>query len=202
VSGEIFDPEIHAVDKNGEPSLNKDGSFRKKRKDAGKGAAASAARPASPAGKAAADRREGYRKSVEGFAALPVTALSMADPVMGWAAGQLAPLWAEALADLAMEQPRLAVALERAGSLGAVGGLLGVGVLTVVQFGTLAGKVPDHVAAMVGAKSREDIERIIDQRATGLVRDRKAAEAEAEAAQRAAADAEHAAADHQYAEAV
>jgi hypothetical protein len=37
VADEIFDPEIHATDpKTGEPSLNKDGSFRKKRKDAGR----------------------------------------------------------------------------------------------------------------------------------------------------------------------
>lgn len=180
-SGDIFDPEIHAVDKDGNPSFNKDGSFRKKRKDAGKRGAASASRPASAAGKAEHDQREKYRKSVNDAAAVPVTLVSLADPVMGYAAGMLAPMWAEALADMAMEQPRLAAALERAGGLGAAGALATVGALTVVQFGYLAGKVPPQIATMLGAKSREEIERILEQRGVQM---------RAEAKERARLDAE------------
>lgn len=190
MSGEIFDPEIHATDKDGNPSVNKDGSFRKKRRDAGGGAKASAARPQSAAGKAEADRREGYRKSVADTLAVPVTLVSLADPVMGFVGQEIAPLWADALADLAMEQPRLAAVLERAGGLGAVGGLVGVGLLTAVQFGYLAGKVPAHVASMFGAKSRPEIERLLEQRGVQLraeAEERKRQDAEdAEAAARIA----------------
>jgi hypothetical protein len=186
-ASEIFDPEIHAVDKDGNPSFNKDGSFRKKRKDAGKrgaGAAAPTARPASAAGKVLADQREHYKKSVSDFLAVPVTLASLADPVMGFAGSMVAPLWADALADLAMEQPRLAAALEGAGKLGAVGGVVGVGVLTLVQFGHLAGRVPANVAQMVGAKTRPEIEKIMEQRGIQMA---------AEAAERKRQDAEDAA---------
>lgn len=217
MSGEIFDPEIHATDKDGNPSLNKDGSFRKKRRDAGNTKQASAPKAASPAGRAEQDRRAGYRKSVADTLAVPVTLVSLADPVMGFVGQEIAPLWADALADLAMEQPRLAAVLERAGGLGAVGGLVGVGMLTVVQFGYLAGKVPAHLATMFGAKSRTEIEQILEQRGVKLRAEaeerRRAEAAEAEelaryqerVAEREAAEAEERAQgyqEHGYASAV
>lgn len=199
---EIFDPEIHATDKQGNPSLNKDGSFRKKRRDAaGRGGGRAAGpRPASPAGRVLADQRAGYHKNVSDFLAIPVTIVSLADPVLGYAAGTIAPMWSEALADLAMEQPRLAAALERVGPVGAVGGVLAVGVLTFVQFGNLLGKVPDHLTTMMGGKTRAEIEQILEQRGVQLraeaeERARREAEADALEAEMVAAEG----AEHSYA---
>lgn len=177
MSDEIFDPEIHAVDpKTGEPSLNKDGSFRKKRRDAGRRpAAAKASKGASGSGPAAI--RERYRRSVDQTLQIPVTLASLADPVIGFAASNLAPMWSEALADLAVENPRLAAALERAGNLGAVGGVITAAVLTGVQIGHLMGRVPAQMVKMVGGQTREEIEKILEQRGMQMAEQRRAAEA-------------------------
>lgn len=182
-SNAVFDPEIHATDADGNPSLNKDGSFRKKRKDAGAAkssapaASRSKSRTASPRGAGPGSQRAKYHKSVSDFLALPVAGLSMADPVLGYAATEVAPMWSDALADLAVEQPRLAAVLERLGGVGAAGAVLTVGALTFVQFGTLLGKVPPHVGKMMGCKSREEIEAILQARGEQLAAQRPAPEA-------------------------
>jgi hypothetical protein len=168
VSDEIFDPEIHATDpKTGEPSLNKDGGFRKKRRDAG------GARPAAPraAKTPGGNGRAKHHAAVGNFLAIPVAGLGLVDPVMGFAAANLAPMWADALADLAVDNPRFAAMLEKAGGLGAAGAVVMVGVLTAVQFGHLMGKVPaDMLRMMPGVQSREEIETILAQRGEQLAR--------------------------------
>lgn len=186
MADEIFDPEIHATDpKTGEPSLNKDGSFRKKRRDAGaKKSPASAAPKASGAQGAA---RERYRRNVDQALGVPVVLLSMKDPVLGYVAGEVAPLWSAGLADLAVENPQLAAALERAGNLGAAAGLVSAAVMTFVQFGAVLGKVPDSMAKMMGAKTRPEIEQILEQRGIELAaRQQQEAAWDAEEAQMAA----------------
>lgn len=173
---EIFDPEIHATDpKTGEPSLNKDGSFRKKRKDAGARKTA-APKPSASGGNSA---RERYRKNVDQVLGIPVTLLSVKDPVMGYACGELAPLWSAGLADLAVDYPQLAAALDRAGNLGSAAGLLGAALLTGVQLGHLLGKVPADVAKMMGARTRPEIEQILEQRGVQLAEQSKRQAAEA-----------------------
>lgn len=168
MADEIFDPEIHATDpKTGEPSLNKDGSFRKRRRDAGKKTAPSAA-PKSSGSSSSNAARERYRKNVDQVLGVPVVLLSMKDPVLGYAAGELAPMWSAGLADLAVEQPQLAAALERAGNLGAGAALLTAAVMTTVQFGHLLGKVPEGMAKMMGARTRPEIEKILEQRGVEL----------------------------------
>lgn len=190
MSDEIFDPEIHATDKDGNPSLNKDGSFRKKRKDAGGGrrggggGSAPFAAAASGGGRrSGGDQRAKHHKAVSDFLQVPVTVASLVNPVYGYAAGMVAPMWADVLADLALVNPRLAAALEKAGGLGAAGGVAAVGLLTLAQFGVLAGKVPDSIGQMVGAKPRAEIEAILEQRGVQLRR---------EAGERARQDAEDA----------
>lgn len=173
--GEIFDPEIHAVDKDGNPSINKDGSFRKKRKDSARGAAKVSA-PASSEGKRRADEQAGYTKSVAGILQIPATLLSLKDPVDGYCAAQLVDPWAQAIGELAMEYPQLAAAIERAKVAGPLSGLIGVGLLTVMQFGHNHGKVPAHIASAFGARPRAEIEQILVQRGAQL-----AAEAEQQA---------------------
>ncbi|WP_030498680.1 hypothetical protein [Streptomyces sp. NRRL WC-3774] len=175
---EIFDPEIHAVDKDGNPSLNKDGSFRKKRKDAGGGRKASAARPASPAGKVEADRRARYVETTAGTLQPLAAVLSIVDPVDGFCASQLVNPWSEVIADLALQYPQVAAALEKAQMVGPLSGLLGVGLMTFMQFGHNHGKVPAHMATMFGARPRTEIEQILKQRGEQL-----AAQAEQRAAE-------------------
>lgn len=174
MSDEIFDPEIHATDKDGNPSLNKDGSFRKKRRDAGtKSTARSKSSTAAPgASKAATEQRARYAKAVVDNLTPVAVVLSLVDPVDGYCAQQLTPMWGEVLADLAMEQPKLAAVLERAAGLGAVGGAIGLGVLTLIQFGHNHGKVPDQFVRMVGGQPRADIEKVLQQRGEQLAAQR------------------------------
>jgi hypothetical protein len=172
--GEIFDPEIHATDRDGNPSTNRDGSFRKKRKDAGKRASASAEpRPASAAGKVRADQHTGYYKAVAGILQTPATLLSLVDPVDGYCAAQLVDPWSRVIADLAMEYPQVAAAIEKAAVIGPLSGVIGVGLLTVTQYAHNHGKLPAHLAQMVGARPRTEIEQLLKQRGAQL-----AAEAE------------------------
>lgn len=177
-SDEIFDPEIHAADKDGNPSLNKDGSFRKKRRDAGTGKSTSSSRTRTKstptASNAATEQRARYAKAVVDNLTPVAVVLSLVDPVDGYCAQQLTPMWGEVLADLAMEQPKLAAVLERAAGLGAVGGVIGLGVLTLVQFGHNHGKVPEQFARMVGGQSRADIEQLLQQRGEAMAKARGA----------------------------
>lgn len=199
--GEIFDPEIHATDKDGNPSVNKDGSFRKKRRDASRVAAA----PASSEGKRAADQKAAYRRSVQGILQVPATILSLVDPVDGYCAAQLVDPWAEVLADLAGEYPQLAAAIERASVAGPLAGLIGVGLMTAVQFAHNHGKVPAHIAAMVGARPRADIEKILAQRGAQLAaeaEERKHAEGMAQVVQERVEAEQEGAVEHEYAGAV
>jgi hypothetical protein len=183
--GEIFDPAIHATDKDGNPSLNKDGSYRKKRKDSSRGAAKAAA-PASSEGKRRADEQAGYTKAVAGLLQVPASLLSLVDPVDGYCAAQLVDPWSQVLGELAMEYPQLAAAIERAKVAGPLAGIIGVGLLTVAQFGHNHGKIPAHIATMLGARPRTEIEQILTQRGAQLA---------AEAEQQRKWDAEDAEAD-------
>jgi hypothetical protein len=174
MSDEIFDPEIHAHDpKTMEPTLNKDGSFRKKRRDAGKTnrTRAKSTTGAGGAKGAANDQRSRYVKAVVDTAAPIALGLSLVDPVDAYCAQQLTPMWGEVLADLAMEQPRLAAVLERAAGFGAVGGVVALGVLTVAQFAHNHGKLPGQFVRMVGGQPREDIEQLLQQRGEQLRRE-------------------------------
>lgn len=169
MSDEIFDPEIHAADKEGNPSLNKDGTFRKKRRDAGGRAARSARSSASSAGgKAPANDRERYAKGVRDFLAIPTMGLAIADPVDGYCAAELSPMFADAVAGVALENPQLAALCEKLASGGAIGTLVGVTLLIGVQFGHNHGLVPEHIARMAGATPRRDIEKLLTARGDQL----------------------------------
>jgi hypothetical protein len=182
--GEIFDPEIHAVDKEGNPSLNKDGSFRKKRKDAGR--KTSEPRPASAAGKAEHDRKAGYIKATAGVLQPLAAVMSLVDPVDGYCASQLVSPWSEVIGDLAMQYPQVAAAIEKAQVVGPLSGVIGVGLLTFMQFGHNHGKIPADMATMFGARPRAEIEQLLKQRGAQL-----AAEAEQRHRQEAEEQAEH-----------
>jgi hypothetical protein len=189
---EIFDPEIHSVDKEGNPTLNKDGSFRKKRRDAGQKLSTPrtprAAKPSPTAATgAAAVQRGRYVKAVTDNLAPLAVVVSLVDPVDGFCAQQLTPMWGEVLADLAMEQPKLAAVLERAAGFGAVGGAVALGVLTVMQFSHNHGKVPAPIVRMVGGTPREEIEQMLQQRGEQLAKQDRAEKQDQEERHAAAA---------------
>lgn len=179
MSEEIFDPEIHAVDKEGNPSLNKDGSFRKKRKDAGKTSRSrSSSAKAAPAG----DDRARYAKGVRDFCAIPTMLLAVKDPVDAYCASELSPMFADAVAAVAVENPQLAAVCEKLATGGAIGNLMGVTLLIGAQFAHNHGLIPEHLARAVGATPRRDIEQLLKQRGEMLARQgAEAAEAPADA---------------------
>lgn len=162
---EIFDPEIHAVDKDGNPSLNKDGTFRKKRSDAGrkKTAAAAGSTTARSTRKRAAaggsGQRARYADGVAGLLQVPAAVLAIVDPVDGYCVAQHTPHIAGAVADLAVERPEVAAALERVLAVGPYGALIGAVLPLAVQIMHNHGLLPESMATAMGATPRTEIER-------------------------------------------
>jgi hypothetical protein len=176
MSDEIFDPEIHATDREGNPSLNKDGSFRKKRRDAGKSGARSKTAKAAPA-----DDRARYAKAVQEALAIPVMVASFVDPVDGYCAAELSPVFADAIAGLAVENPQVAAVCEKLAIGGAAGAVAAVVLMAGVQFAHNHGKIPEHLARMAGAKPRREIEAILRARGEQLAAQARVTEAPADA---------------------
>lgn len=153
MSDEIFDPEVHATDKDGNPSLNKDGSFRKKRRDAGTRQTSRA----KSSGGAGPHRR--YEEGVQGLLQIPAMAISFVDPVDGFCVASHTPPIAKAVADLAVERPEVAAALDKVLAVGPYGALIGAVLPLVVQIGHNHGLVPEPMAKAMGATPKRDIER-------------------------------------------
>lgn len=166
MSDDVFDPEIHAVDKDGNPSLNKDGSFRKKRRDSRGG---NPSKKSATSGVSGGSQRERYRAGVAGVLQIPAAILSMVDPVDGYCAAQYVGPMSEAVADLAVENPQVAAAVERMAQAGPLGAVLSVGIMAAVQFAHNHGKVPASMAKALGATPREEIERTLQARGEQIV---------------------------------
>lgn len=193
MSDEIFDPELHSADKNGNPTLNRDGSFRKKRKPAGGGRAPKLATARGTTGKAPANDRDRYAKGVRDALAIPILFASMADPVDGYTAAEMSPIFAEAVGDLAVENPQVAAICERLATGGAMGNLVAVTLMIGAQFASNHGMVPEHIGRMVGLKPRSEIEKVLQQRGEQLAREHQAEQqfAAEQAAQAPAEAVEH-----------
>lgn len=155
MESEIFDPEVHASDKDGNPSLNKDGSFRKKRRDAGIGK--SSTMKTKTAG--GSGQRAKYFEGVSGLFQIPAAVLTLVDPVDGFCVAQHTPSIATAVADLAVERPEVAAALDRVLAVGPYGALLGAVLPLFFQLGHNHGMIPEPVAKAMGATPKKDIER-------------------------------------------
>jgi len=153
---DVFDPEIHAVDKNGNPSLNKDGSYRKKRSDAG--TAKKAVSGARPSVKSTGVRKK-YAEGVSGIFQIVAAGVSLVDPVDGYCVAQYTPPIADAVADLAVERPEVAAALDRILAVGPYGALIGAVLPLAVQIAHNHKKVPEPMAKAMGATPKADIER-------------------------------------------
>lgn len=173
--GEVFDPGLHATKPDGTPARKTDGTFRKKRRDAGRGrrtASPTTARASSTATagapRALKEQHARHVKAVQDTLAVPTALLSFVDPVDAYCASELTPMWAQALADYAQENPQLAAVLDKLATAGGVSTLLAVTMLTGVQFAHNHGKIPAQYARMMGAKPREEIEEILNLRAAAM----------------------------------
>lgn len=151
---DIFDPEVHAVDKDGNPSLNKDGSFRKKRRDAGRSVG-----PRAKSSGGGSSQRQRYAEGVAGLLQIPAMVLSFVDPVDGFCVAHHAPPISGAVADLAVERPEVAAALDKVLAVGPYGALIGAVLPLVVQLAHNHGAVPEPMAKAMGATPKKDIER-------------------------------------------
>lgn len=152
---DLFDPEIHAVDKDGNPATNKDGSFRKKRSDAGiRKSGASRVSSAKPT-----NQKKRYVEGISGIFQIVAAGVSMVDPVDGFCVAQQTPPIADAVADLAVERPEVAATLDRIMAVGPYGALIGAVLPLVVQIAHNHNKVPEPMARAMGAHPKRDIER-------------------------------------------
>lgn len=155
MSETIFDPEVHATDKDGNPSLNKDGSFRKKRRDAGT-RTRSTSRTKSAA-TSSPHRR--YEEGVAGLLQIPSAGLALFNPVDAYCVAHHTPPIAKAVADLAVERPEIAAALDKILVAGPYGALIGAVFPLAVQLAHNHNAVPAPMAKAMGATPKADIER-------------------------------------------
>jgi hypothetical protein len=176
-AGDVFDPEIHSAKPDGSPSLKGDGTFRKKRRDSGgrrAGGVRAVTRPRTPSTSAPSSSRvveqqkARHAKAVTDVAGPIILGLSFVDPVDGYCAAEIAPMFAEALAGYAQESPRTAAVLDKLASAGGASALVAVAGLAFVQFASNHGKIPPQYARMLGATPRAEIEAILDQRARAM----------------------------------
>jgi hypothetical protein len=194
-NGDVFDPELHASKPNGEPAVKVDGTFRKKRRDAG-GRRASVTssstrtKSTAPAGmpRALAEQRTRHIKGVKNAAAGLLMPLSFVSPVDAFTLSDLVDPFAEAVADYAPENDKVSVALDKlsaGGGLFTVLSLIGLGVVQVMHN---HGQIPENIARMVGAKPVSETHKIMAQRQEAMEREAVARAAQDAADARAAAE--------------
>lgn len=185
-AGEIFDPELHAAKPNGEPALKTDGTFRKKRRDAGgsrrrSGPAATATARSSSAGtpKPLREQHERHVRGIKDATGVPLMALSFVSPVDAYTLSDLVDPFAEALATVAEDTPQLAAALDKLGGAGGwatVAAIVGLGVVQVMHNHD---RIPEQIARMAGAKPKREVEAILNQRAAAMRAEQEARRAAA-----------------------
>ncbi len=147
-----FDPAIHATDKEGNPRFNKDGSLRKRRSDAG-------ARSSAPkTAKAPNNAHKRYFDGVSGLMQIASAGVAMASPVDGFCVAQHTPPIANAVADLAVDRPEVAAALDKILAVGPYGALIGAVLPLVVQIAHNHNRVPEEMAKALGATPKSLIE--------------------------------------------
>lgn len=176
-AGDVFDTELHATKPDGTPALKTDGTFRKKRRDAGQGrvgASSTRARTKTSASSTAGvpralqEQRARHAKGIKDAAGVPLMALSFVSPVDAYTLSDLVDPFAEALAAVAQDTPQLAAVLDKLGGAGGwttVAAIVGLGVVQVMHNHD---RVPEHIARMVGAKPKREVEAILEQRAAAM----------------------------------
>lgn len=155
MSDDLFDPEVHATDRKGNPITNKNGSFRKKRADAGFSKNTSPRTSKTTNG----SQKKRYVEGVSGIFQIVAAGVSLVDPVDGFCVAQQTPPIADAIGDLAVERPEIAAALDRIMAVGPYGALIGAVLPLAIQIAHNHNKVPEPVARAMGAHPKKDIER-------------------------------------------
>lgn len=179
--GAVFDPELHAKKPDGSPALKTDGTFRKKRRDAGSASRATRTRTTSSRPKAAAsgggspsaskllaEQRARHIKGVQTVAAGVLTPLAFFSPVDAYTLQDLVPSFAEAVADYAPENPQVAAALDKlstGGGLFTVLAIVGVGALQVMHN---HGRIREDHARIIGLKPLSETRKIMEQRSRAM----------------------------------
>jgi hypothetical protein len=187
-AGDVFDPELHAAKPDGTPALKTDGTFRKKRKDAGRRptvtptSARSKSTPAAGMPKALQEQHARHVKGIKDAAGMPLMALSFASPVDAYTLSDLVDPFADALATVAQDTPQLAAVLDKLGGAGGwttVAAIVGLGVVQVMHNHD---RIPEHIARMVGAKPKREVVALLEQRGRAMAEQAKASEEMADAA--------------------
>jgi hypothetical protein len=86
-------------------------------------------------------------------------ALSFVNPVDGYCVARYTPGIAGAVADLAVERPEVAAALDKVLAVGPYGALIGAVLPLAVQLMHNHNMVPETMATAMGATPKRDIER-------------------------------------------
>jgi hypothetical protein len=192
-AGDVFDPELHAAKPDGTPATRTDGTFRKKRRDAGRGRvgatrtstrskSTSAGGTSASASKLLAEQHARHAQAIKDGAGIPLMVLSFTSPVDAYSLSELVDPFANALATVAQDTPQLAAALDKVGGLGGwatVAALLGVAAVQVMHNHD---RIPEDIARMVGAKPKREIEKILQQRGEAMRAARQQAGGAADAA--------------------
>lgn len=195
-AGDVFDPELHAAKPNGEPAVKTDGTFRKKRRDAGGRRAAGATRTttrttrtssSSGVPKALAEQHARHVKGVQNMAAGLLLPLSFVSPVDAFTLSDHVPMLAEALADYAPENPQVAATLDKLSAGGGLFTVLSVVSVMALQVTHNHGVIPEHMARMVGVKPLSETRKLMQQRADAMEREAEAQRAYDEETRRMAA---------------
>lgn len=174
--GEVFDPELHATKPDGTPARKTDGTFRKRRRDAGGrrvGGSSTSTRSKTsgpPAGtpKPLAEQHARHVQAIKDASGMPLMALSFVSPVDAYTLSDLVDPFATALATVAQDTPQLAAALDKLGGAGGwttVAAIVGLGVVQVMHNHD---RIPEHIARMVGAKPKRETEALLEQRAAAM----------------------------------
>lgn len=175
-AGDIFDPEIHAAKPNGEPSVRTDGTFRKKRRDAGGRSARRTSTTtrskstAAPTGmpKAMQEQHAKHVKGIKDASALPMTALGFISPIDAYTLTDLVDPFANAVATVAQDTPQLAAVLDKLGGAGGWGTVVALVGLATLQVMHNHDRIPEHVARIAGVKPKSETIRILEQRGAAL----------------------------------
>lgn len=156
-NGDVFDPEIHAVNEDGAPRFNKDGSYAKKRGRKKGSASSDNVRSMPRKSQKKAVTGTDYRPGIVGLFQLVSVPLSFTSPLDAWAVGAHSPSIADALNDLAKQRPEVAAVLERVLQVGPYGALIGAVLPLGIQILTNHSRLPDEAAESLGAIPREKL---------------------------------------------
>lgn len=165
-SGEVFDAELHASKPDGSPALKTDGTFRKKRRDAGGARSSSSASrstrsrstPSAPAGvpRALKEQHQRHVKAIKDAAGIGLLIGGFASPIDAYTLEPLVDPFADALATVAQDNPQLAAAFDKLGGAGGMTTVLAIVGLATVQVLHNHDKIPEHVARMAGVKPKSE----------------------------------------------